>query len=836
MSTSASTPNRLAPSADLWLLSVGLLVLFCFISMAVQAQQVAQAIISGQVRDAAGKPASFATVLLVRAVDSSLVKGAVADAEGRYRIKTVKNGTFRLTLTQVGYRKAYGQPFDVTPDRITYDQPTITLTEDAQQLGEVNVVAAKPFIEQRPDMTVVNVESSPVASGGTALDVLERSPGVLVDTQNERISLKGRDGILIMIDGKPTYLSMAEVVNLLRNTPSNTVQSIELITNPSAKYDAAGNAGIINIRLKRGSAPNQRGSIQTGTNGSATLGAGYGRFPKTSAGLSLNHRVGNMSLFGTYNYDYREGYGSVIVDRRFGRGDSLTLVRNLGYQTNRARVHTFKTGADYALGKHTALSVMVNGSLSSNRADIDNDNTEANGQGLLRQVVRFVNVSSRTFERLAANANLRHSFDTLGRELTADVDYSRVASQSQDNMRTRYLNPTETTELRPALVQRNTTPSVIEIRAAKADYVHPINKQTKWEAGAKVSFVSADNDVLFETRTEDQYVTDPERTNRFRYDETIAAGYVNAHHTWQKWSVQGGLRLEHTRSKGNSITMNTVVNRSYTNLFPSVFLGYNASQNHHWRLSYSRRIDRPSYGDLNPFVYVMDPYAYREGNPFLRPQYTNAFEVGYAYKQQTTISLSYNRTNDVITGVNDQIGQVMRVTTVNLAVLNNLNLSLSHPFNLAKWWSVRPSVNVFRNSYRATYADIPLDYQQLSTNVNVQQSFSLPLDFTAELTGFYNSPLVHGMVRTTGFGQVSAGLQKRLWNKAATLRLNVSDVFWTMRPGGTIRHATTDLTFQNRFESRVVRLNFTWNFGNQKLKTARQRQSGVEDEQGRIGQ
>lgn len=826
----------MAPSSELWLLSAGLLVLFCLVSMAVQAQQLAQATIRGKIRDAAGKPASFATVLLVRAADSTLVKGAVADAEGQYVIETAKNGTFRLTVTQVGYRKAYSQPFDVTPDRISYDQPDIILTEDTRQLGEVKVVAAKPFIEQRPDMTVVNVESSPVASGGTALDVLERSPGVLVDTQNERISLKGRDGVLVMVDGKPTYLSMAEVVNLLRNTPSNSVQSIELITNPSAKYDAAGNSGIINIRLKRGSAPNQRG-----TNGSATVGAGYGRFPKASMGLTLNHRVGQLSLFGTYNYDYREAYGSVVVDRRFGHGgpapadrDSLTLVRNVGYRPNLAKVHTFKTGADYTLGKRTTLGLMVNGSLSNDRANIDNYNTEANGRGQVQQVVRFANASARTFERLAANANLRHSFDTLGRELTADVDYSRVGLESQDNMRTRYLNPTETTELRPALVQRNTTPSTIEIRAVKADYVHPITKQTKLEAGTKISYVSADNDVLFETQTEGKYVTDPQRTNRFLYDETIAAGYVNAHHGWQKWSVQGGLRLEHTRSKGNSITMNTVVDRSYTNLFPGVFVGYKASPNHQWRLSYSRRIDRPSYGDLNPFVYVMDPYAYREGNPFLRPQYTNAFELGYTFKQQTNLSLSYNRTNDVITGVNDQIGQVMRLTTVNLSALNNVNLSLSHPFSLAKWWNVRPSANVFLNAYRATYANLPLDYQQLSTNLNMQQSFTLPRGFTAELTGFYNSPLVYGMLRTTGFGQVSAGLQKHLWNRAATLRLNVSDIFWTQRPGGTIRHGGTDLTFRNRFESRVVRLNFTWNFGNQKLKTVRQRQSGVEDEQGRI--
>jgi hypothetical protein len=238
---------------------------------------------------------------------------------------------------------------------------------------------------------------------------------------------------------------------------------------------------------------------------------------------------------------------------------------------------------------------------------------------------------------------------------------------------------------------------------------------------------------------------------------------------------------------------------------------------------------------LNPFIYVMDPYTYREGNPFLRPQYTNAFQLGYTYKGGTTVTLSYNHTTDVITGVNDQSGQVLRVTTVNLAALKNVNLSVDYPLTLAKWWTVRPSVNVFMNAYNASYAGAPLDYRQVSANVNMNQNFTLPRGFTAELTGFYNSPLVYGMLRTTGFGQVSAGVQKHLWNKTATLRLNVSDIFWTMRPGGTIRHATTNLQFANRFESRVARLTFTYNLGNQKLKTIRQRRTGVEDEQERVG-
>lgn len=600
----------------------------------------------------------------------------------------------------------------------------------------------------------------------------------------------------MIIDGKPTYRSAQEVVNLLRNTPANSVETIELITNPSAKYDAAGNAGIINIRLKRGSRAG-------GTNGSATVGTGYGRFPKATAGLTLNYRVRNLSLFGNYNYEYNDRFGAVDARRQFGQGDSLTTVRNLGYQSNLLLNHTFKTGGDYNLGKHTTIGLMLNGLLSNNDTQIDNSNYAYDAKGDLQQTVVFLNASTRNTQRLSANANFKHSFDTLGHELAVDVDASRVTIQPQDNMETRYFEPGGN-ENQPVLIQRNLPPSTVTIRAAKADYGHPLGKGTRLEAGGKVSYVTSDNDVRFETLAETGYLPDPKRTNHFLYDETTTAGYLNASRERGKWTVQAGLRAEHTRSLGNAITLNRIVDRHYLNLFPSAFVTYNASPDHQWRASYSRRIDRPNYQDLNPFIYVMDPYTYREGNPFLRPQYTNAVQVGYTYQGETSLSLSYNHTTDVITGVNDQTGQVLRVTTVNLAALDNINLNISMPIKPTRWWTIQPGADVYWNAYNAEYGGQRLDYRQLSANLN--QSFVLPHGLTAELSGFYNSPSVYGQLHFGGLGQLSAGVQKSLWNKAATLRLNVSDLFHTMHPTRRVNYGPTNLTFTNRWESRVARL------------------------------
>ncbi|WP_345267613.1 TonB-dependent receptor domain-containing protein [Nibrella viscosa] len=783
--------------------------------------------VSGEVRDAAGKPLEFVTMLLVRTKDSTLVKGAISDAAGRYILENVAAGSYRVATSLVGYQKVFSAAFTIDADHPTVTVPSLVTQEDAKTLSEVKVTAKKPFIEQLADKTVVNVENSIVASGGNALEVLEKAPGVLVDSQNDRISLKGRDGVLIMIDGKPTFLSAAEVANLLRNTPSYSIQSIEIITNPSARYDAAGNSGIINIKMKRG-------TNQDGTNGSASLGGGYGRFPKANAGLTLNHRQGNWALFGNYNYDYREGFGTVDAYRYFKEGNS---VRNKGYRPSEFGGHTFKTGADYFLGKKNTFGFMLNGMINANRAQINNDNYLYDANSVLQSLLTLVNASRRTMQRLAGNANYKHTFDGNGKELTMDLDYSRVNINPRDNMITRTFNALNE-ETAPALLQRNTTQSEVSIRAGKLDYVHPLGKGAKLEAGWKSSFVTTDNDVKFEQQTAGNWQIDPNRTNQFVYKETIHAAYLNGSKDWGKWSVQGGLRMEHTHSVGNSVTMNKVVDRSYTNLFPSAFVTQNISKEHQLRYSYSRRIDRPSYQDLNPFIYIMDPYTYSQGNPFLQPQYTNALQAAYTYKGATNISVGYNRTLDVITYMPEQNDEtkVTRQSVINLNTLHNYSLSIGFPVTITKWWTMRQSIDLFYNKYNAEYLNQKLDYSRFAANLTMNHSFVLPNGFTAELSGFYNSPGVYGILKPMSIYAVNMGVQKSFWDKKANLRVNVNDIFFTQKFRGVIDYSNLNLRFISTGETRVVRATFTYNFGNRNIKSARQRRTSVEDEQGRVGQ
>jgi hypothetical protein len=420
-------------------------------------------------------------------------------------------------------------------------------------------------------------------------------------------------------------------------------------------------------------------------------------------------------------------------------------------------------------------------------------------------------------------------------ELTAELDYANVKINQLTNIFLQSFN-IQNESLAPDEYQRNPTQAKVLIRSGKLDYTHPFNKRSRLETGLKASYVTSDNDVVFEQLLGANWQTDPGRTNHFVYDEMINAAYLNGNYEWKKWSLQGGLRLEHTYSVGDLVTLTKKVKRNYVDLFPSVFLMQKLHADHQMRYSYSRRIDRPNYFDLNPFLFIISPNAYYQGNEFLRPQYTHALQVAYSYKNKTTIGLSYNRTRDVISRVNEQEDATLqnKATMVNLDKMNNINLNIGLPITFTSWWNMRQSADIFWSQYNAVYLNQNLDVNRIAANVSMNHNFILPHGITAELSGFYNSPSVNGMSNQLGRGQVSVGAQKSLWDKKAMLRVNLNDVFKTMRFGASNTFANTDNLFTGKFESRVIRVSFTYNFGNKNIKSARQRRSGSEEEQRRV--
>ena len=518
-------------------------------------------------------------MMLLKATDSTLVKGAISDASGKYTFESVGAGRYLVMAQQLGYRKTYSAPFALDEAHPAIELPTLVMADESKNLTEVNVVAKKPFIEQQVDRMVVNVENSIVASGNTALEVLEKAPGVTIDRQNDQIQLKGKSGVIVYIDGKQTYLSQQEVSNLLKNTPSDNIASIEIITNPGSKYDAAGNSGIINIKMKK--------NKNFGTNGSFIVGTGYGwvnnlsgardNLPKFNTSLNLNNRTSKVNLFGNYSYVNRESAQSNILNRIIPYNGHTTYFDQTSFRPNQFVGHTYKVGADYYINPKSTLGVVVNGFANDWRSGGTNSTLISNeNRQLTSNPITQTNMGE-LLKNVTGNLNYKYEFDgkdrSVGpREWTADADYVRYNGHNTNNLSTVYNGPRGGT-IRPQQDVRNNMPSTISILAFKTDYVHPLKKGAKLEAGLKSSFVNADNNSVFDTLQQEtkQWLFDASRSNRFAYQENINAGYVNyAGKLGKKLKVQAGLRAEHTHSVGTSITLNQRVDRNYMNFFPTL--------------------------------------------------------------------------------------------------------------------------------------------------------------------------------------------------------------------------------------------------------------------------
>lgn len=782
--------------------------------------------VSGSVFDEKQAAFPFVNVLLLKAKDSTLAKGMTTDTDGKFAFEQVETGRYLTLVSMVGYQKVYSPAFVVANAPVQLS--AVTLSVSAELLNEVKVVAQKPFIEQEIDRTIVNVENSIVAAGATALEVLERSPGVVVDQQNDRLQLRGKAGVIVQIDGKQTYLSQTELMNLLRNTPSDNIEKIELITNPSAKYDAAGNSGIINIKFKK--------NKNFGTNGNFSLGAGYSRYGRGNGSLALNHRQGKVNIFGNGSFFAGKGFNDNSIYRKIPYEGNVTIFDNETKRIWESQNYSGRIGMDYSISDKTTVGVLASAFF--------NDWATPEGVGttrildgnldLQRSFITTTN-SGQKLKNATANINVKHKFNDTGKELTFDADYVRYGGESFNNLNTTYFKPGGAMEGTPDLV-RNQMPSVINIGVVKMDFAQTLGKG-KFETGLKTSYVASDNNMTFEVK-QDVWTIDPTRTNQFKYTENINAAYVNyGGKLGAKTSYQVGFRAEHTHSVGNSVTLNDVRDRNYLNLFPSVFLSRQLDSSNVLNFSYSRRIDRPDYQSLNPFEFYLDPYTFQRGNPNLRPQYTHAVQVTHVYKNFLNTSLSYSRINDLIANeVPRQIASENKtyVTTENLDNQDNLNLTVSLPIPVAKWWTMQANFTGSYNRYKSFYQDAFYDVEQFNYNINASNQFKLANNWTAELSGWYNSRSVFGFFVSKPQGMVNVGLQKSMWEKKGTLRLNVSDIFWTNKFRGISEFQDISLRVNSTWPSRQVRLTFTYRFGNQNVKGARQRNTGADDLQQRV--
>ena len=787
--------------------------------------------VKGKVTDEKKEGLPFATVKALQVPDSIWVKGEVTQVDGTFQIALPSSGKYRLAYSMVGFKTQMTDVFEVTPQNPTVILPEQALLGEEKTLQAVTVRAKKPFIEQTLDKTVLHVEDSPLAGGSTALEVLERAPGVVIDHQNDRIQLKNKTGVLVMIDGKRNFMSEADLATFLRNMPSDQIASIEIITNPSAKYEASGNSGIIHIKLKK----NQ----QLGTNGTLSASAGDAFIPNSTPdlyrgnlNLMLNHRKEKWNVYGTAGANRSAWYNDNTLVRRVNFENRTTVFDQYAQRNGSGSGANFRLGADYFVSPKTTLGVLYDGNFwgGSMGGQNNTDITSAEQTGGLTQLSNLV----MNRQNQSGNFNIRHQFNEKGKEVTFDIDYSNFQNRNEQNFDTEFFGGS----MAPNLIQRNITPTTIGILAGKLDFTLPVNDKMKWEYGLKSSWVETDNNFKFEQQLDGVWRNDPTKTNHFQYQEWVNAGYVNFSYQWKKVGIQSGLRAEHTQSDGYSLTLDQRLKRSYLSFFPSVFIQHKVSDAHALRYSYSRRIDRPNYGQLNPFIFYLDPYTYEEGNPNLQPQFTDNVELTYVFKDKLNLGVSYSRTNDYMAQITEQddATSVTRAIQRNLELFENYSINASLPTQVTKKWMMQNQANLFYNQF--SDSDLlggSLANGQWAYSFNSSHTLTLPKSWSGEVTFWYNSPNVYGIFRNTKPQYaLNAGVQKTFWDKKARVKLNVTDVFLTSFWVGKVNYQNMDFTMSNRWTSRRATVSFTYQLGNQQVKAARRRGTAVDSERQRV--
>lgn len=796
--------------------------------MLLWSQEMKSTSIYGFVKDSSNQAVEVATISLFRAADSVFVKAELSDADGKFEFIEIPAGTYYLIVSLLGFQDYRSDHFTYAGGTSQFNLGDIQLSSAGLQLDEVSVIAQKPFIERRSDRLIVNVEGSILSSGASAMEVLERSPGVMVSA-NDAISIRGRSGVIFMIDGKLTPMSGQDLANFLRGMPSSSIERIEIITNPSAKYDAAGNAGIIDIRLKK--------DKNQGTNGTVTANVAQGVYPKAGGGMSINHRKKKINLFGSYHYNYRMGFNDLRLYRSFfEEGQRTGAYDQRNYLKIPYHFNTGRAGIDYYITPNTILGILASGNLNKfkptgeNRSGVENENQE------LISSFTTSNRSTDVWPSYSLNGNFKHTFVKSKIELTGDIDYARFWNNTEQNFTTHYFD-LDGIEFLPVYLLVGDLDGNLDIKSMKADIAVPLAKETKLEAGVKASIVGADNNLQFFDESDINHpVFDSSISNHFIYEEKINAAYVNFSHNWTKFSIQSGLRVENTIADGLQLINGNTFDRNYVNFFPSVFLNYNFTEKYGMGLSMSRRLDRPTYQQLNPFKFFLDPTTYREGNPFLDPQFTWSFEWNHTIAQRYTVTLSYALTTDNITQVIGPVEGVDRVTVQTDRNLDNVeyySFSASVPVSVGKWWNSINNIGTYLGNYQGNFANTDLNDGNVVFDFNTNNTFTLGHDWSAELNFNYHSREVYAFMNLNPRWGVGAGLSKQLFNKKATIKISVTDIFWENLPSALITFNDYTETFDVYRETRQAIVSYTHRFGDNKLAPSRRRAGGAEEEKQR---
>lgn len=774
-------------------------------------------------------------VSLTKAADSTFVKAALTEKNGSFELVNLPAGLYRISVTHLGYAAFRSEPLTLDAGHPVLTLPPVTLQTSEKALGEVKVVARKPFVEQRIDRVVVNPDALISNAGTTALEVLEKSPGISVDA-NGLLSLRGRSGVVVFVDDKPTYLNAADLASYLRSLPAGSVESVEIMTNPPAKYDAAGNAGVINIRLKKTRAK--------GLNGGWNVAFGQGRYSRSNNSANLNYRTGQLNFFANAGLNSNNTYQDLTIWREYftPSGSPSSAFTQNSYIKRRLNSATLKAGVDWYVSPKSTVGIVFSGFRNPTKSTITNNARVFDGMARPTARVEALTLSDRVLSNASVNLNYNYRFDSTSREggpreLSANVDYLNYNSELLQTLTNNVFasdQPANRTVLESSL------PSIIDIRTAKVDYLHPIRKGARVEAGFKGSDIRTSNVADFYDLIDNRRERNEEFSNHFDYAEQIGAAYLNLNLERGRFSVQTGLRFENTairgNQRGNSMAGDSSFTRRYNGLFPTFYATYrlDTTGRHQLGFSFGRRIDRPNYQDMNPFTYPLDRFTLYGGNPFLRPTFSNNLELSHTLNGTLTTSLRYSQTKDVIMETIEQGGTVFYSRPGNFGRLTSFGLAVNGTLQPVKWWTLQLYSELIYNRFRAQLYGQALDNSGTYWHVAPTNQFRINARWNAELGGMFQTRAYAGQFVVRPMGQVRLGVARKIWHERGTVKLAVSDVFYTYQVGGTIKGiANSTARWYSYLDSRVATLSLTYRFS--KGQTLRGRQTGSsENEQQRV--
>jgi len=800
-------------------------LIFCA-SIKGNAQEKSLISLKGLVHDDKQLPIDGVSVSLLNGTNHQLIAQTLTDKKGQFSFEH-SGGTVEIALTSVGFIMYRSKVISWTNDLVL--EPVL-LIADQQKLKEVTIKGQNtvPLVRAQDGKIIFNVAASINAQGSNAFETLKRAPGITVSNDNS-ISIAGRQGSLVMLNGKQTYMQTAELADLLKSMPSSNIKSIEVIGNPTAQYDAAGSGGIINIVLKK--------NDTEGLNATLNTGLSYGFTLKQNTELSFNYRKDKLNIFGTYNH----AFGNFGLRYGMDRIQSDKVFNGFSHDTDKRKKIGSAIGADYRIDDRQTVGITMNGNFLfgggfiSTLTDIKNGQTGALESTLLSESDYYHQQAN----RYSTGLNYQYE-DTAGRKLNLDLDYALFNAANGNFQPNTYFNPDGS--LASVSANRTLGDRDIDLYAFAASYQTNLWKG-KLNTGFKLSSVDAGNGFNFYDASSSPEIIDPDNSNLFNFKERIAGIYFQYDHPLsEQLSFQAGMRMEQTNATGtlsyiqNSTLPDNRIERDYLNAFPSAGLNYQIREGNNLSLNYGRRIDRPAYQDLNPIEQPLDGLSYWKGNPYLLPQTTQRISAQYAFKK-TIVDLSYAFTKNYRAQVSDTVaGNKVIMEPRNLGTQEQLALNVVQQINPFKVWSISLSATGFykRNKVMINNSG-DFDVDRFAATINLQQTFSLPFKIKAEVAAAYNSNRLgwsNDISRRNS--QVDLGFQRNILKDKAKLLLSFTDIYLGNKWDATNIYQGYSIRSYGYMETRQVKLNFSYNFGNIKVKGPKAKESGLKSETERL--